>query len=39
MPIFQSDYLMALFIIANSETPLDLAKVKDMTRASMRERR
>lgn len=39
MPIFQSDYLMALFIIANSETPLDLAKVRDMARANMRGRR
>jgi len=35
VPYSQSDYLMALFTIACSSTPLNLANVRDHARASM----
>lgn len=38
VPISNSDYLMALFTIAISKVPLDLAEVRDHARASMRGR-
>jgi len=38
VPIYNSDYLMALFLIATSNVPLDLAEVRDHARASMRGR-
>lgn len=35
IPIMGSDYLMALFIIATSDKPLNLADVRDNARAGM----
>lgn len=35
VPIYNSDYLMALFIIAASKLPRNFAKVRDNARASM----
>jgi hypothetical protein len=38
VPISNSDYLMALFLIAISSVPLDLAEIRDYARASMKVR-
>jgi len=38
IPINNSDYLKALFIIATSDIPMDLAEVRDKARASMKGR-